>query len=120
MSVDWCVLLYIIHTQAGGGGVGGGNVVDGMMGTVANDVQTQELAAKISENAQLHLQVSFSWYVSTLYVGGVIVVILLLQISELNLKSERISSALEAIKAKLEVYVHTQSVYNTSLLCQNN
>ena len=67
MSVDWCVLLYIIHTQAGGGGVGGGNVVDGMMGTVANDVQTQELAAKISENAQLHLQVSFSWYVSTLY-----------------------------------------------------
>ena len=32
--------------------------MDGVVGTVSGDVQTQELAAKISENAQLHLTVS--------------------------------------------------------------
>ena len=32
--------------------------MDGVVGTVSGDVQTQELAAKIAQNEQLHLKVS--------------------------------------------------------------
>ena len=37
--------------------VGGAGAVDGVAGVPSNDVQTQELAAKIKENEQLHLKV---------------------------------------------------------------
>ena len=54
------LLVYIppCHGVQVGGGAGGPNAVDGVVGTVSGDVQTQELAAKIAQNEQLHLKVS--------------------------------------------------------------
>ncbi|CAI8032508.1 Protein phosphatase 1 regulatory subunit 21 [Geodia barretti] len=62
-----------------GGGAGGPNAVDGVVGTVSGDVQTQELAAKIAQNEQLHLKVS-----------------------ELAHESQKSAAALQTTRAKLE------------------
>ena len=57
--VCWCIFLpAMVYVQVGGGP----NTVDGVVGTVSGDVQTQELAAKIAENEQLHLKVSSGIY----------------------------------------------------------
>ena len=52
-------MLPIIVVLQVPGGAGGPNAVDGVAGAVSGDVQTQELAAKIAENEQLHLKVRY-------------------------------------------------------------